>query len=68
NKIMKKSNTKQISDLKNKAITTLLILEQVLMDDNLDKSFKDFSIKSLVSLAIDTANEIVELEIQDDES
>ncbi|MBD3841451.1 hypothetical protein ACOTH0_01470 [Achromobacter xylosoxidans] len=65
---MKKKNTKQISDLKNKAITTLLILEQVLMDDNLDKSFKDFSIKSLVSLAIDTANEIVELEIQDDES
>ncbi|OSZ27857.1 hypothetical protein BVZ28_20380 [Alcaligenes faecalis] len=65
---MKKTNTKQISDLKNKAITTLLILEQVLMDDNLDKSFKDFSIKSLVSLAIDTANEIVELEIQDDES
>lgn len=65
---MKKKNTKQISDLKNKAVTTLLILEQVLIDDNLDKSFKDFSIKSLVSLAIDTANEIVELEIQDDES
>ncbi|MFY2818587.1 hypothetical protein ACOTI2_19415 [Achromobacter xylosoxidans] len=65
---MKKKNTKQISDLKNKAITTLLILEQVILDEEQDNSFREFAIKSLISLSIETAKEVVELEIQDDES
>ncbi|WP_454688339.1 hypothetical protein [Achromobacter aloeverae] len=65
---MKKRNTDRINDLKNVAITTLLILEQTLLDNDMERIHKEFSVKALVSLAIDTANEVVELEIQDDEN
>lgn len=65
---MKKKNTKQINELKNKAITILLMLEQVILDEEQDNSFREFAIQSLIRLSIETANEIVRLEIQDDEN
>lgn len=65
---MKKKNTKQINELKNKAITLLLMLEQAILDEEQDSSFREFAIQSLIRLSIETSNKIVELEIEDNES